>query len=114
MFDYYTMKFSSDNFLDSQGILKKTIILARKENSAYFPLIELRITDRMTYFTDKQIDLVEALDFLEEFKSMIKPALVPPNMIEKSNGLEIRLFKEEFKKRCTKLLNEYAGLSRQR
>lgn len=113
MFKHYTMKVNGKDFLDSQGLLSKVIFLARKEYDNYFILLELRITDKTIYFNEKNINLNESIDYLEEFKSILKPTSIPSSMVKESDELEMKLFKNEFNKRCDYLLNQYSGLARQ-
>jgi hypothetical protein len=99
MFKYYTEEFKDDNFKESRGILRKAIYLAYKEGDTYYPLLDLRITDKTAYFNERGIDLVQALNYLGEFNFPLKPTHIPPDMIIESNNSEIELFKEEFEKR---------------
>ncbi|MDD2678920.1 MAG: hypothetical protein PHS81_03495 [Candidatus Nanoarchaeia archaeon] len=106
MFKHYTITFRGEDFLDSQGLLKKAIILARKDNVLFFSLLELRITDNLVYFNDGEgsNNDLRTSNF-EYFNSLSSPLSVPENMVRESNDLEIELFKKEFEKRCDNLFD---------
>lgn len=99
MLKYYTEEFKGDNFKESNGTLRKVIYLAHKIGDNYFPLLDLRITDKTSYFNETGIDLIQSCHHISEFNFPLKPTQVPDNLIRESSELEVELFEQEFEKR---------------